>query len=259
MNFKKLLRAAGWTGLVVFALICAVMVTLRARQTAKSAEMAELERQSVSISEASPREADGSSEDSQTEKREKCPIKVDFSELKEINSDIVAWLYCPDTVIDYALLQGSDNNYYLNHNSDGNYNSYGSLFLDYRCAADFSDSNTVIYGHNMQNGTMFGSLKLYRDSEYYEDHSVMYLVTPEHSWRLDVMCGFLHTVDMSLYDLPAEGDTVEGIVWTGLARSTFETSLRPREGDSYVTLSTCAYDYDGARYAIVCRMTEIDP
>ena len=84
--------------------------------------------------------------------------EVDFDTLSSINSDIVGWLYCPDTAISYPVPQGEDNSYYLKHLFDGTRNSAGSLFLDSRCQG-LEGKNSIIYGHYMKNGTLFATLK----------------------------------------------------------------------------------------------------
>lgn len=83
---------------------------------------------------------------------------------------MLAWLYCPDTVINYPVVQSDDNEYYLRRLMDGSSNTAGTLFADYRCSPDFSDPHTVIYGHNMKNDTMFGILPEYGAQEFYEPH-----------------------------------------------------------------------------------------
>lgn len=99
---------------------------------------------------------------------------VDLDGLREVNPDIVGWIRIPDTPIDYPILQGSDNSYYLKHTYDDQYSDFGSIFLDVRCA--FLDSNTVIYGHNTRNGSMFGSLKEYRNENYLKKHPYIYVL-----------------------------------------------------------------------------------
>ena len=81
---------------------------------------------------------------------ETAPISADFDELQSKNPDIIAWLYSEDTPINYPVVQADDNSYYLRRLTDGSYNTNGTLFLDYRCAPDFSGFNSVIYGHRMK-------------------------------------------------------------------------------------------------------------
>ena len=87
--------------------------------------------------------------------------EVDFAALAAVNPDVTAWLYGPDTGISYPVVQGTDNDYYLDHLFDGTANGAGCLFVDASCRPDFSGRNTVIYGHRMKNGTMFAACLLY--------------------------------------------------------------------------------------------------
>ena len=100
-----------------------------------------------------------------------------------------AWLYCPDTVIDYPVMKADDYSYYLKHLPDGTHNANGTLFLDYNCAPDFSDSLSVIYGHKMKSGKMFGSLEGYKKEGYYSEHPYMYLYTKQGKFRINLVYG----------------------------------------------------------------------
>ena len=88
---------------------------------------------------------------------------IDFGALKMVNDDSAAWLYSPGTDIDYPVMKADDYSYYLSHLPDGTYNVNGTLFIDYNNAPDFTDQLTVIYGHHMRSGQMFGSLKGYKE------------------------------------------------------------------------------------------------
>ena len=92
---------------------------------------------------------------------------VDFEALQQINPDIVAWLRIPG-VLDYPVVQGTDNSYYLHHTFRKEYNIAGSIFLDARNTADFSDRKNIIYGHNMRNGSMFHVLRKFQDLDFYQ-------------------------------------------------------------------------------------------
>ena len=118
--------------------------------------------------------------DGQTEKEpDKEKFRVDFDGLKAVNPDVVAWIVIPGLDISYPVVQGEDNAYYLQHLFTRETNSSGSIFVDFHNRPDFMDQNTIIYGHNMKNGSMFGSLKRYWDNEYYREHSSFYLYTAE--------------------------------------------------------------------------------
>lgn len=99
-----------------------------------------------------PQDAE-SNQSEQESVQETAPIIVDFEVLQTENKDIIAWLHCPDTKINYPVAQSEDNSYYLRRLLDGSWNTAGTIFMDYRNSADFSDRHTVIYGHNMKNDT----------------------------------------------------------------------------------------------------------
>ena len=102
---------------------------------------------------------------------------VDFDALKQINSDIVAWIRIPG-VLDYPVVQGTDNSYYLHHTFRKEYNIAGSIFLDSRNAADFSDGKNIIYGHNMRDGSMFHVLRKFQDLDFYQANREIWLYLP---------------------------------------------------------------------------------
>ena len=93
-----------------------------------------------------------------------------LAELRAVNPDVVAWLQVDDTQINYPVVQGEDNNRYVNTDAAGDYSLSGSIFLDYRNKADFSSRNSILYGHHMAIGTMFGQLDEYRDRSFFDSH-----------------------------------------------------------------------------------------
>ena len=115
-----------------------------------------------------PQDAE-SNQSEQESVQETAPIIVDFEVLQTENKDIIAWLHCPDTKINYPVAQSEDNSYYLKHLYDGTANKVGCLFIDYENAEDFSDNNTIIYGHNMKNGSIFGTLDSYKKADYWKN------------------------------------------------------------------------------------------
>ncbi|MEE0776941.1 MAG: class B sortase, partial [Bacillota bacterium] len=111
---------------------------------------------------------------------------VDFQALQAINSDVTAWLYQAGTGINYPVVQGRDNDYYLNHLLNGDKNKYGTPFIDYRTIDVFHTSMTIIYGHNMKNGAIFASLTEYKSQSYYDAHPTMTLLTPNGNYTLEI-------------------------------------------------------------------------
>jgi len=181
-------------------------------------------------------------------------IEVDFDALWEINSDVVAWLVSPDTGINYPVLQAPDNDYYLHRLIDGNWNDNGSLFLDYRCSGDFSDENSIIYGHNMRSGAMFGNLVKYKDQNYYDEHSDIYLVTPERQYRLDLFAGCIIESDADIYQNHVSQEYLQRCI----ARSTFQPDHVVVPEGPILTLSTCSYEFQNARYVVLGVLVPTD-
>lgn len=189
---------------------------------------------------------------------ETVPIRVNFDYLHGINEDVAGWIYCEDTPISYPFLQSPDNDYYLYRLVDGTQNPSGSLFLDFRNQFDMSDWNSVIYGHNMHDGTMFASLNEYKKQEYYDTHPVMYLLTPEKQYKVELVAGILARADASFYDFPVPEDRREEVVKGWLEDSTFETNVQLQPDDRFVTLSTCSYEFSDARYVVIGVLREIE-
>ena len=123
-------------------------------------------------------------------KKDKCPIQVDFASLSAINPDIVGWVYIEDTGVNYPVVQGEDNEYYLHHTFEGRENFSGAIFMDTTCSPDFSSDNSILFGHNLKTGEMFGALKKLYDTEYnaeadWTKHPDKYpgLCTPDESYH----------------------------------------------------------------------------
>lgn len=189
---------------------------------------------------------------------ETLPISVDFEYLHGINEDVAGWIYCEDTPISYPFLQSPDNSYYLYRLVDGTQNPSGSLFLDFRNQFDMSDWNSIIYGHNMNDGTMFACLNEYKDQAYYDAHPVMYLLTPEKQFKVELVAGILARADASFYDFPVPEDRREEVVNGWLEDSTFETKTQLRPDDRFVTFSTCSYEFSDARYVVIGALREVE-
>lgn len=190
--------------------------------------------------------------------RELPPITVDFARLQEVNPDIRGWLYCPDTVINYPVMQGSDNDFYLGHNYTGAQDQCGSIFLDAKCASDFSEANSILYGHSMRDGSMFGKLDAWRDPAYYAAHPVMWLLTPEKNYRVVLFSGYTTSSDSGTYTIIHEpGEDLDQYLADCRAVSGFQADV-VLDGEQYVVLSTCAYDFAEARYVLHGKLEPLD-
>ena len=176
---------------------------------------------------------------------------INFEVLQQINPDGEAWLYCPGTMIDYPVIRATDYDYYLHHLPDGTPNSNGSLFIDYNNAPDFSDELTVIYGHNMKYGGMFGSLTEYKKQQYYVEHPYMYLYTPKGNYRVDLLYGCVIGAGewrerAFMYEV-----NLQSLLAYAKKHTTFKSGSEYGQGDRIVALSTCTYEFNDARYVVI--------
>ena len=184
-------------------------------------------------------------------------ISINFNILETINKDAVAWLYSPDTVIDYPVLKADDYAYYLNHLPDGTLNANGSLFIDFNNAPDFSETLTVIYGHNMRSKMMFGSLAEYKNQSYYNEHPFMYLYTKEVNYRIELLYGCVIGAGVWRERSFMYKENVGSLLAYAERNTTFESCAEYAEGDRIIAMSTCSYEFEGARYVVIGKVSEV--
>ena len=188
---------------------------------------------------------------------ETAPIAVDFSSLLEQNGDIVGWIYCPDTPINYPVVQAEDNDQYLRRDLNGKYLVSGTVFVDYRNGAIGEDANYIVYGHNMKDGSMFSSLAKYKEQSYYDEHPVMYYLTPDGDYKIELYAGLVVKRDALIYVPNPEETEFAEFLTNAKANSTFKSDIELTENDTLITLSTCSYEYNNARYIVVGKMDRL--
>lgn len=191
------------------------------------------------------------------EDEKKSQISIDFDALFAENKDIVGWIYSEDTPINYPIVQSDDNDYYLRRMLDGSYNIAGSIFMDYRNSSDLTDSNTIIYGHNMKNDTMFGTLEKYGNQEYYDEHPIIYYMAPEKTYEIQLVTGYVTDAWSNTYKIPQTIKEQNELIKEMISKSSFDGDYSFGEGDNLITLSTCAYDFNDARYVVIGRLVEM--
>lgn len=195
---------------------------------------------------------------------EEAPFDVDFEKLHAVNSDVIGWIYIPGTDISFPLLQGEDNNQYLYHSYEKKWIISGSIFIDSRCNSDFRDRNTVIYGHNMHNGSMFGNLKKYKSEKYAQNHRDIYVMKSDGEWnRYEVVAYYQAEVDGATYVLPlretgsdsgeidkdreiktsiSTQENFNTLIDTIKSSNVYEAEADIDEEERLITLSTCTQD-----------------
>ncbi len=166
--------------------------------------------------------------------------EVDFRLLSIMNEDIIGWIYMENSPIDYPIVQGEDNDEYINKLPDGKYNSAGSIFMDYRNSPDFSDRHTIIYGHRMNNNSMFGTIVNYKNQSWYDEHPRCFIMTAEENYVVEIFAGYVASLDEEAWKLDFESDEeFEQWLSEAMARSCFESDVVPEQGERIISFSTC--------------------
>lgn len=166
--------------------------------------------------------------------------RIDLDALKEINSEAIGWIEIPDTIISYPMVHSTDNLYYLSHTFRKESNKSGSIFLETSNNADFSDLHTIIYGHNMKNGSMFAGLKNYSSGSYLTAHPYVYIDLTDGSHCYQIFSCHEASVSDNCYTIGYERDDVYAAFLESLkSASLYDTGVEASTEDSVITLSTC--------------------
>lgn len=193
-----------------------------------------------------------------TEKEDKKPsINVDFETLKAENSDVLAWIYCKGTPVNYPVVQGDDNSRYLSQMYNLEWNGCGSIFVDYRCENPFRDFNTIVYGHRMKDKSMFGTFGEYRSQEYFDKHRTMELITPETFYKIKLFAVVTIPEDSDMYKMSFDSDSEKEAYLEQIASlNEVKSKVKVTSKDEIVMLSTCTYEYEGARLVVYGKLVE---
>ncbi len=169
------------------------------------------------------------------------PISVDFDALKAVNDDVIGWLYVEALEISYPIVQGKDNEQYLHTTYEGTYNFAGSIFIDFENSRNFKDPNTIVYGHNMKNGSMFGCLRKIVSENAYDNSRYFWILTPDHNYRYEIFSAYTTAVNSSTYTLfKKHNKEFEEYLTQMKKNSEVNTGeIQPRGIDNIATLSTC--------------------
>ncbi|MCL2707816.1 MAG: class B sortase [Defluviitaleaceae bacterium] len=181
----------------------------------------------------------------------------DFVLLKRFYPGIVAWITLDQTVVDYPVMQGVDNEYYLTHLPDGVSHKMGSIFLDYASAADFSDKNTIIYGHHMKSGDMFAVLELYKKQDFLEEHPVILINTPFNDFKLEIFAGYVVDGETPVLERKFKNDEAFLDYINRIRRLSYvKSGVNVNAEDKIVSLITCTYNFTNARFVVVGKLAD---
>lgn len=190
-------------------------------------------------------------------------IPIDFEELQKQNEDIYAWITLEGTNVDYPVLQSpEDDGLYIDHGIDKEYLFAGAIYSERKNKKDFSDFNTVLYGHNMKDGSMFASLHNFRDEEFFKKNREILVYTPEHIFHYEIFAAY--TFDnrhiLNNFDFTTEKGRIDYLDEVYHVRSMdahFLDEPKVTHKDKIITLSTCI-GRDDARYLVQGVLTEME-
>lgn len=166
-------------------------------------------------------------------------LAIDLKALQAENPDVLGWFLIPGTNISYPLMQGEDNDYYLNYTWDRQASYRGSVFMECRSDANLRDFNTIIYGHNLLDGTMFSQLHKYKDEDYLREYPYVYIVNENGAYRYRIFAAFEVPTTASAYRLRFTQEQKRAFLQDSLEQSIHHTGIAPTEDDQILTLSTC--------------------
>jgi len=163
--------------------------------------------------------------------------QVDVYSLRQINPEVLGWIYLPDTAISYPLMQTTERDKYLQYSWDGTPNNSGSIFLEKSNHRDFTDFNTIIYGHHITNGTMFQPLMNYKDPVFLDSHPYVYIASADQIYRYRIFSAYEAPVDSDTYRLYFADDAAKLAAIEHYLQGNADSSLSVE--DRFLTLSTC--------------------
>jgi len=181
---------------------------------------------------------------------------IDFEALWAINKDVVAWIKLPGTIIDYPVAKGETNDTYLRTLLNGEHHRFGTLFIDCDNTSDFSDFNTIIYGHNIKAGDMFHIVEFYKDQEYYDEHPYFVLYLPDGLYKLEPYAA-RYVSDEYFMPQRCYGDVekYKDFINACINNSLIQTNTDMNENFKTVSLFTCRSNVSDERFLLHCKMS----
>ena len=178
-------------------------------------------------------------------------------DLQSLYPDVIGWLTIPNTRIDYPFAQGDDNDHYLHMDLDRNWSQAGTIFMDYRNSKDFSDFNNIIFGHNMRNGSMFGTLRNFNDQHFFDTNKTGTIFLANKTYEIEIMAfAVIKPDDAIIYNpyIETEEDKTIFLDYVkNMARYHRDIGITAK--DRIITLSTCNYEFNDARMVVIGRLS----
>lgn len=187
------------------------------------------------------------------------PTNVDFEKLTGINSDCIGWISACSNRIDYPIVKSKDNVEYLTKTVTGAENKSGAIFADKDCTDPFNQFQTLVFGHNMKNGSMFHYLVNYRDKDYYDNHRLIYVRTEHQLLTYEVFAAYREAAsDSCIYDSVLNPDDRAAFLKKVKEKSLYNTNVQLSTSDRILTLVTCEYTQDDFRMFVHAKLISVE-
>ncbi|WP_315108825.1 class B sortase [Clostridium intestinale] len=185
-------------------------------------------------------------------------LSVDFESLKKLNEDIVGWISFKDTEVNYPIVKGADNSYYLNHTFNKTENDSGSIFMDFENDSSFKDKNTILYGHNMKNGSMFSILNKYMDKDFYKSTPYFWVYTESEIYKCEIFSAYKTSANNSKSYIKnfSTDQEYEDFLKELKSSSLYDTGITVNKDDILLTLSTCTNNDKDSRFVVSSKMVK---
>jgi len=175
--------------------------------------------------------------------------------LRAKHPDAVGWLCIPGTRVDYPFVQAQDNSYYLRRDLNGEPAQAGTIFMDYRCDPGFGGLSTILYGHHMRSGSMFRDVSRFGGAEFFEQHKTGEIILLDRNITLEFFaCAVVKADDRVIYSQPRTGEEQDALLLALKAQAKQSRDIGVTAADRIVLLSTCSYQFDGARTVLAGRV-----
>ena len=195
------------------------------------------------------------SQEEEVQETRKPELEVDFAALQQENPDICGWIFLEGSEINYPVVQGKDNSYYLNYTASGEKNSCGAIFMDYANDRALTGPKTIFYGHRMNNGSMFAGLLEYRDQQYYEEHPYLLLAVPDQVYVLQIFAAREIEADLDNYRISfTDRDDFMADIQMLAQGSLIQTDVQVSKDEQVVMLSTCVRGNHAKRFAVLAKL-----
>ena len=214
--------------------------------------------QKKEYSELSLNVTDIRTEDKELSSDDVMPYNVNWDNLFSVNPEIIGWVIIPGTVVSYPICLTDNNDYYINHSFSKEKMSSGSVFMDCENHSDFDDFNTILYGHNMRNGSMFAVLNKYADKEFYTEHDEVWILTPVWQRKYKIISAQIAIAGDATFDMIKSTKENKDFIDREVSESLYEVSeslyeVSDADSGNTLVLSTCNKHNSNKRFVLVCQ------